>query len=448
MWLINTTTLQLDEFFDASTPKYAILSHTWGAPHDEVSFIDMMDKGPGVQAKAGFAKITQFCRMARLRGHRHAWVDTCCIDKRNSTDLSEAINSMFRYYAECEECFIYLADVAPVLLQSESRDDAIWDRLSVSRWFTRGWTLQELIAPRAKLFFTRDWTAIKTEVSLLGMISTITGVDLRLLQNPLRLDSFCVGVKMSWASRRQTTRSEDMAYCLMGLFGICMPVLYGEGEKRAFRRLQEEIMRVSADQTIFLWKGKTGDPPFHAGGLLARSPSWFANTPRGIGPHHFDAITPFTMTNLGLSVRLHLIPLASQDLRWLPFGVDSWTAGPFLEDGVYLGVICDIITMGMLDPLMLVGLYLAAAPMADTVIGDRPVKAYRRIRCDTWLTIPSKDPILRREPSSIQATDCLVLEAEHYRVVTSSKIRSVLYKSLMSASANRTGKNKSNTGGE
>jgi hypothetical protein len=121
-----------------------------------------------------------------------------------------------------------------------------------SRWFRRGWTLQELIAPPIVEFYDRNWFEVGTKLSLLGTIAAITRIDIRVLENSQRLDSVNVASRMSWASERKTTRKEDEAYCLMGIFGVNMPLLYGEGH-RAFHRLQEEIMKIHDDYTLFAW---------------------------------------------------------------------------------------------------------------------------------------------------------------------------------------------------
>ena len=162
--------------------------------------------------------------------------DLCCIDKTSSAELSEAINSMYRWYQESGVCYAYLADVPP-------------NAFSKSRWFTRGWTLQELIAPSTVIFLDQKWQEIGTKSSLQRVISEITGIPTDILLGG-DLEDASIAQRMSWASKRETTRVEDAAYCLMGIFSIHMPMLYGEGE-RAFIRLQEEIMRVSDDHSLF-----------------------------------------------------------------------------------------------------------------------------------------------------------------------------------------------------
>jgi hypothetical protein len=161
-------------------------------------------------------------------------VDTCCIDKKNSVILSEAINSMFSWYQRSAVCYVYLADVAlwgPVTFES-------------SRWFTRGWTLQELLAPTSVKFFSPNGRYLGDRKSLAEEIHTITGISVRALQEThLSPSNFSVNERMSWAKGRRTKRQEDAAYSLLGLFGVYMPPIYGEGREHAFERLHGEIER-------------------------------------------------------------------------------------------------------------------------------------------------------------------------------------------------------------
>lgn len=243
MRLINTHTLELHWFQGRDVPAYAILSHTWEDEEiDFEQFTEQRDE-PATRAKKGFVKIEQTCRLARDSGIDWAWVDTCCIDKRKSAELDEAINTMFRWYAESEVCFAYLSDLKPGGGLSFAK----------CRWFTRGWTLQELIAPRRLEFYNREWQCVGNK-SLLGReLASITGIRSSVLRDPRWLQSISVAERMSWASGRQTTRVEDQAYCLLGIFGITMPLLYGEREK-AFIRLQEEIIKETSDFSIFAWR--------------------------------------------------------------------------------------------------------------------------------------------------------------------------------------------------
>ena len=240
MHLLDTSKFELHEFQSNDIPDYAILSHRWSA--EEVSFRDLQDRrGPGL---AGFAKIKGCCAQAASDGWQYVWIDSCCIDKSSSAELSEAINSMFQWYRDAEVCYAYLADV-PEDTDDPCSPDSFFRK---SKWFTRGWTLQELLAPSTVVFFNRGWIEIGTKSSLYDTIVSITGI-----KHLANFEEACVAQKMSWASRRETTRLEDMAYCLMGLFGVNMPPLYGEGEN-AFRRLQLEILNKMDDESLFAWK--------------------------------------------------------------------------------------------------------------------------------------------------------------------------------------------------
>jgi len=196
--------------------------------------------------REGFQKIVRCCAKAKSEGHRYVWIDTCCIDKSSSSELSEAINSMFRWYRDPDICYYYLDDVR------SSQDPAgTASEFRASLWFTRGWTLQELLAPYEVAFVGRDWQEIGTKKSMSSVVSSVTKFDERTLRD-CTWSHASIACKMSWASSRSTTRVEDRAYCLMGLFDVNMPLIYGEGQK-AFYRLQLEIMKSSEDQSIFAW---------------------------------------------------------------------------------------------------------------------------------------------------------------------------------------------------
>ncbi|KAK1826041.1 heterokaryon incompatibility protein-domain-containing protein [Podospora conica] len=274
MRLLNTHTLTLAVVsFTCSTnklPLFAILSHTWGPDGSEITLQDvehglLHDADPPEEKKPGLAKIRGCCDRARLDGYTWAWIDTCCIDKASSAELSEAINSMFSWYVAAAVCYAHLADVgdhglAGPFLGTGSGDDAVVvAEFRASRWFTRGWTLQELIAPDRVEFFSREWTELGTKRSLEVLVSEVTGISVSALgSRGSALTNNPAATKMRWASGRQTTREEDMSYCLLGLFGVNMPLLYGEGT-RAFQRLQEEIVRAQGDYSILAWPGANDD---------------------------------------------------------------------------------------------------------------------------------------------------------------------------------------------
>jgi hypothetical protein len=280
MHLLNTKTNELKDFI-GSTPPYAILSHTWG--DDEVTFQDILQSAVGgkrlIEATAGYAKIQRCCEVALADGFKWVWIDTCCIDKSSSAELSEAINSMYMWYSKADVCYVYLSD-ANVAEYRGLWETGKWVKLrwEQSRWFTRGWTLQELIAPSSMIFFDGDWQEVGTKLSLHETISKITGIPSNILLGECRLTHCSVAQRMSWAARRETTRPEDLAYCLLGLFSVSMPLLYGEGLGKAFIRLQHEIIRNEEDPTIFAWKSEAGSTTIHASGLLAIFPSAFYNS--------------------------------------------------------------------------------------------------------------------------------------------------------------------------
>ncbi|KAI8949693.1 heterokaryon incompatibility protein-domain-containing protein [Xylaria longipes] len=297
MWLIDTTLLELRSHVTLTPHSYAILSHTW-TEEEEVSFQEFHDI-EARRKKNGFAKITAVCELARLRGLKWCWVDTCCIDKTSSAELSEAINSMFRWYKESAVCFAYLRDLLP----GDEKTTGGFDRdLAGCAWFWRGWTLQELIAPQTLEFFDRDWNMRGTKTELIDTLHSITGVSIRVLENSDHLHETPAGTRMSWAADRQTKRVEDIAYCLLGIFDIYMPLIYGEGE-RAFTRLQQEIINDKHDLSIFAWKAEPNGQKFR--GLLARSPSEFRYCRDAQLSYHLKMTTEYSITNRG--IRLHTL---------------------------------------------------------------------------------------------------------------------------------------------
>jgi len=230
-----------DDIGDDHIPPYAILSHTWGPDAEEVTFKDLVE-GTG-QNKAGYQKL-RFCgERAANDGLKYFWVDTCCIDKSNLSELTEAINSMFRWYKNATECYVYLSDVS--VGGSDKNARLTWKlAFRQSRWFTRGWTLQELIAPKSVGFFSLEGERLGDKESLQQLIHEITGIAIQALRGG-DLNHFGLLERMSWAAERETKRKEDMAYSLLGIFDIHMPPIYGEGKDHAFIRLIEEIEKFS-----------------------------------------------------------------------------------------------------------------------------------------------------------------------------------------------------------
>ncbi|RSL88326.1 hypothetical protein CEP52_015269 [Fusarium oligoseptatum] len=287
--------LEMVDFSPNNIPPYAILSHTWG--DDEVIYTDVIANN--AQQKSAYHKIEYTCRQAIADGYEYAWADNCCIDKRSSAELSESINSMFEWYQKAERCYAYLTD-CPGDIDTTLLDSPF----ARSRWFTRGWTLQELVAPRDLVFYGENWVRIGEKKTLSITLSVITGIDEDILINDRPIQSASVAKRMSWASSRQTTRPEDVAYSLMGLFNVNMPMLYGEGD-RAFIRLQEEIMKQSDDQSIFAWTDREASPDtLH--GLLAKSPANFRYSNSVVPYEDWEPRTPYSMSNRGLRIDLHL----------------------------------------------------------------------------------------------------------------------------------------------
>ena len=253
--------------------KYAILSHTWDRGGEQ-TYQQLQRIQARYAAENGARwtqssvprsriwddlelspKIRDACAVAWANGFRYIWIDSCCIDKASSSELSEAINSMYAWYSTAVVCYAYLGDVP-----TEEDLSKKGSRFRNSRWFTRGWTLQELLAPRNLVFLSKEWKVLGSKLTLVGLVHAVTNISHEALLQPESLDGFSISQRLSWASARETTRVEDRAYSLLGIFNIHMPTLYGEGE-RAFRRLQEEIMRRTPDQTLFAWRDVYLGPP-------------------------------------------------------------------------------------------------------------------------------------------------------------------------------------------
>jgi hypothetical protein len=231
-------------------PDYAILSHTWRGDADEVTLKDI-ETSSG-QSKIGYEKI-EFCvNQAKQDGLEYFWIDTCCINQANSPEVSEAINSMFRWYRNATRCYVYLSDVLFSLKRkwnSEETDMQLAFR--ASKWFTRGWTLQELLAPSSVEFFARNGKRIGDKKGLGKQIHEITGIPISALQGA-DLSTFKVEERLKWAENRETTREEDRAYCLLGIFGVFMSPRYGEGKSREFNRLRAKINKASTYPSIVI----------------------------------------------------------------------------------------------------------------------------------------------------------------------------------------------------
>ncbi|KAI8955850.1 HET-domain-containing protein [Xylaria longipes] len=256
MRLIHTRTKKLEWKWEEGRPPYAILSHRWGNTSEEVTLQefeatlspDPLTPTHPILSKPGYVKIEKFCDEANSMGYDWAWVDTCCIDKTSSSELSEAINRMYRWYEQSALCIAHLEDVEVSSIDLVDPNS----EFRKSSWFTRGWTLQELIAPRKLLFYNKSWACIGDRSTLAPFIQEICGVPCDLLSSDKKPSKYSIAQRMSWAAKRKTTRLEDRAYCLLGLFEINMPLIYGEADA-AFQRLQKKIIKKSNDQTIFAW---------------------------------------------------------------------------------------------------------------------------------------------------------------------------------------------------
>lgn len=302
MRLLNTSTYQLESFLGTTKPSYVILSHTW-EPEGEILFEDLQLPPTQLFSKPGFLKIKNTCTLALQNGYEYAWIDTCCIDKSSSAELSEAINSMFRWYKQSAICYAFLADVD---LESSMPN---------SRWFTRGWTLQELIAPDEVLFYDMHWRFLGSRGDLAPVIRSVTRIRNNVLNRSGHaiedvLQSTSVAQRMIWASKRVTTREEDTAYCLMGLFDVNMPLLYGEGQK-AFLRLQEAIIYASKDQTILAFRHPS--PPqlgelctYGFSPTLAPDPSYLCDDIR----RDWTSLRLMALDNGNITMEAYLIDLA------------------------------------------------------------------------------------------------------------------------------------------
>ncbi|KAG2135167.1 hypothetical protein DEU56DRAFT_401519 [Suillus clintonianus] len=275
--------------------QYAIFSHRW-LEEGEPSFKDVEQRN---ESAPGYAKLGHFCEVAQ-KGHgmKFAWSDTCCIDKSSSAELDESIRSMFRWYRNSAICIVHLA-------QSTSTGDMTDDE-----WFTRGWTLQELIAPKKTKFYNKDWEPLTSlhydkgeygDEDILSAISKRTGISRR---NLLHFDPgpFFLKERMEWAAGRRATRDEDIAYSLTGIFNVGLQIAYGEGADRAFVRLIEALMQVTSDTDILHWTGKAAVLP-HTHALPPSPAAYRVKSISGSRPRG-----RFAMTSSGFQIKLAVFP--------------------------------------------------------------------------------------------------------------------------------------------
>ena len=240
-----------ERFAKDSIPPYAILSHRWSTHEDDEITFKEIAEGLHDKKKSGYKKL-QFCStQAKADGLHYFWVDTCCIDQSDQNELSVAIYSMFRWYQKAVKCYVYLADVYIGDRDDQSISAAKESALSRSEWFSRGWTLQELLAPEIVEFYTRDGVQLGDKSSLEEQIAKITEIP-RIVLRGRPLSDFTPEEIFSWVERRHTKKAEDKAYCLLGVFNVSMLLDYGEGEKLAFSRLYREIGNRVPGKCFFL----------------------------------------------------------------------------------------------------------------------------------------------------------------------------------------------------
>ncbi|QYS92690.1 hypothetical protein H0G86_000095 [Trichoderma simmonsii] len=313
--LINIETLSLETFSGKKIPKYAILSHTWGPDSEELTFTDLQN---GITDKPGIGsiKLKGCCDQVKRDNAKeekeenkvqYVWIDTCCIDKSSSSELQEAINAMFDWYADASVCYAYLWDVPEDDKPPSDRESKFFN----SRWFSRGWTLQELLAPKEVRFHNAEWKPIGDKIELSRTIEKITGISWLVLKGINKIQNASVAQRMSWASRRETTRPEDLAYCLLGIFDIHMSMLYPEGGKDAFFRLQDLIMRKTGDDSILAWdhsEPSNSQDRTTSGEIFAVSPAYFANSGKIVArkPERIFSEINVLGGRLGINLPLHI----------------------------------------------------------------------------------------------------------------------------------------------
>lgn len=310
--------------------RYAILSHTWlqDAP-GEVTYADWQHKA-FKKTSAGYAKLKNFCRIAATEHHlRLGWMDTVCINKESSSELGESIRSMYKWYQSAAVCITYLADTAAL------------DGMHADKWFTRGWTLQELIASNLMRFYCTDWTTVHSEGPLafpqeendkenhaiLAQIERATTISEEELGHPMRVP---ISRRMQWAVHRRVTREEDLVYSLMGIFDISMSIAYGEGAEHAFRRLVKKILHRSPDSVLDIanWGYSSSDITLfqkHRAGSTLIPPSLKSYEGRVEAPvMWFRPSTPIILTNLGICLPVLMMP-----------GIPDHLLGQILPQGKY-----------------------------------------------------------------------------------------------------------------
>ena len=305
--------------------QYAILSHTW-LPAGEVTYSEWINRTFDT-ASPGYVKLANFCREAAVHyGVRLAWMDTVCINKESSAELDESIRSMFKWYKGTRVCLTYLAETTSL------------DDMEKDKWFTRGWTLQELLAPSCIKFHTENWATIsdipafhcdKSKLSpLVSKICGATGLSKEELFHSPYLDHIPIWRKMQWAANREVTREEDAVYSLMGIFNVSMPTGYGEGAEHAFLRLVREILSSKLTSVSKLeianWKASSKFLSDNASpsALIPRNAQSYVNLSSNLSVHFYPPSSPITLSHLGLCVPVLLMP----SIRFV--GMHQYTSSP------------------------------------------------------------------------------------------------------------------------
>lgn len=331
MRLLDTATFEMVSG-EQSTFKeegYAILSHRWVGREitfEQVQTLASQLNSEAMQPTAQLAKIRGACDRAREQGLRWIWIDSCCINKASTVEEAEAINSMFRWYRDATLCITYLGDVR---YSAGSPKDEMFRSVEgrgPSVWFSRGWTLQELLAPRAMQFYDMDWRSMGTKAELADILAYITRIDVSYLTGEKHFGTACIASKMSWLASRTTARVEDMAYSMLGIFNVIMTPQYGEGTG-AFMRLQHLLLSTLTDESLFAWKLPQDQPlqtftvpsGWESGewGLLAPSPPCFRDSDRltTVGKYIPRVHGGFAMTQQGLQVSTRPLPSTLQILK-------------------------------------------------------------------------------------------------------------------------------------
>ncbi|EMR69889.1 putative het domain-containing protein [Eutypa lata UCREL1] len=309
MRLLHAKTHRLLEFpFNEHIPEYAILSHTWGANGDEVTLKDFHSWTPWFKRKPGWAKIKGCCRQALTDGLEYVWIDTCCIDRSKTAPpetVGDEIQLIWQYYTRARVCYVHLADVHDTPKTNPESPGSAFRR---SRWFTRGWTVPEMLAPFFVRFYDASWKYVGSKAELSNVVEEVTGIDAPAVRDPNEVGRRSVACRMSWVAARETSREEDLAYCLFGLFDLKTPVEYGEGRRNAFLRLQNEILRRSSirDQSLFAWGyglPLAGPHDDRKVGMLAETPAAFRHCGE-VEPVGGSSEPAFEVTATGLQFQL------------------------------------------------------------------------------------------------------------------------------------------------